>query len=134
MTMADPLFLELNEVIGIHQDQIALYGGGPGIRDMGLLLSALAQPRATFGGQFLHADLPAMAAAYLFHIVQNHPFIDGNKRCGLMCAYVFLSLNGCDVGASEDALEAVLWRVAKGEMDKEQVAIFLRRHAITNRT
>lgn len=128
--MEDPLFLDLDEAIAIHRDQIALYGGGPGVRDMGLLLSALAQPRATFGGRLLHCDLPAMAASYIFHIVQNHPFIDGNKRCGLMCAYVFLALNGWSLIAPEDDLEAVIWPVAKGETDKEGVAVFLRAHVV----
>ena len=130
MIVVDPLFLDLDEAIEIHQDQITRYGGGPGIRDMGLLISALAQPQATFGGRLLHADLPAMAAAYIFHIVQNHPFIDGNKRCGLMCAYAFLALNDHDLTAPEDDLEAVIWQVAKSEADKDAVAAFLRRHVV----
>src|SRR5437867_10279787 len=88
-----PTFLSLDEILEIHKDQIARYGGMAGIRDLGLLQSALAQPQATFGSQFLHADLIEMAAAYLFHIVQNHPFIDGNKRVGAVAALVFLQLN-----------------------------------------
>ena len=74
-----PDFLTLDEVLEIHRDQIERYGGAAGIRDLGLLQSALAQPSATFGGQYLHADLHEMAAAYLYHLVQNHPFLDGNK-------------------------------------------------------
>ena len=74
-----PVLLTLDEVLEIHRDQLARYGGSQGIRDLGLLQSALAQPPATFGGQFLHADLFETAAAYLLHIVQNHPFVDGNK-------------------------------------------------------
>ena len=74
-----PIFLGLDEVIEIHRDQIERYGGHPGVRDMGLLQSAIAMPQASHGGKYLHADLFEMAAAYLFHIVQNHPFVDANK-------------------------------------------------------
>lgn len=89
----EPTFLTIDEVLAIHQDQIARYGGSAGVRDWGLLQSAIAMPAATFGGQFLHGDLSEMAAACLFHIVQNRPFIDGNKRVGAVAAYVFLALN-----------------------------------------
>ena len=92
--MKDPLFLRLNEIIEIHTDQIARYGGLAGIRDMGLLQSAVAMPMSSFGGQYLHADLYEMAAAYLYHLVNNHAFIDGNKRVGTVTAIVFLELNG----------------------------------------
>ena len=78
----NPIFLSLAEVLEIHRDQIERYGGDPGIRDLDLLQSALAIPAAGFGGQYLHNDLYEMAAAYLFHITQNHPFVDGNKRTG----------------------------------------------------
>ncbi len=88
-----PTFLTLGEVLEIHRDQIGRYGGAAGIRDLGLLQSALSQPRATFGGEFLHGDLAEMAAAYLFHLVCDHPFVDGNKRVGLVSAIVFLRLN-----------------------------------------
>lgn len=70
------------------------FGGSDGLRDANLLASTVAQPSATFGGSLLHEDLFAMAAAYLFHIVMNHPFIDGNKRTGLAAALVFLDING----------------------------------------
>ena len=78
-------FLSLDEVLELHDDQISSFGGTPGLRDEGLLESALAQPQATFGGQFLHPTIAEQAAAYLYHIAMNHPFIDGNKRsdeCG----------------------------------------------------
>src|SRR5207248_2376813 len=78
--MKDPRFLTLDEVLAIHSDQVRQYGGSGGIRDVGLLSSALAMPRASFGGQYLHPSLHEMAAACLFHLVQNHPFIDGNER------------------------------------------------------
>ncbi len=81
--MPEPCFLTLAEVIEIHVDQIKRYGGRQGIRDFGLLESALAQPEASFGGEWLHRDVYEMAAAYAYHICQNHPFIDGNKRTAL---------------------------------------------------
>ena len=87
--MTEPRFLTLEEVVRIHGDQIARYGGLEGIRDLGLLQSALAMPEAGFGSQYLHEDLASMAAAYLFHLVQNHPFADGNKRVGIVAALVF---------------------------------------------
>ena len=99
--MTAPEFLALDELVEIHRDQVARYGGARGIRDLGLLQSAIAQPCATFGGRYLHADLFEMAAAYLFHVVQNHPFIDGNKRVGAVAAIVFLELNAVEVSTSE---------------------------------
>jgi death-on-curing protein len=89
-----PDFLSVVEVLFLHEEQLARYGGGTGIRDIGLLESAVAQPQATFGSEYLHADLFQMAAAYAFHIAQNQPFVDGNKRTGLVAALVFLDLNG----------------------------------------
>jgi death on curing protein len=85
----DPLFLSLDEVLEIHEQQIARYGGPPGLRDAAALESAIATPQATFGGEFLHTSVPAMAAAYLFHLCQNHPFLDGNKRVGANAAITF---------------------------------------------
>jgi death-on-curing protein len=122
-----PRFLTLAEVLEIHQDQIARYGGAPGIRDVDLLKSALAMPAATFGGRFLHAGPHEMAAAYLFHLVANHPFIDGNKRVGAVAALVFMDLNGLTVSASENDFAEVVLAVARGEMDKANVTVFLRR-------
>ena len=100
----NPVFLTLGEILEIHQDQINRYGGASGIRDIGLLQSAIAMPSASFGGQFLHSDLFEMAAAYLFHISQNHPFVDGNKRTGAVAAIVFLALNDIELDADDDEL------------------------------
>lgn len=124
----EPVFLSLGEVVEIHRDQIERYGGEPGIRDLGLLQSAVAMPQAAFGGDFLHGDLYEMAAAYLFHIVRNHAFVDGNKRAGAVTAYVFLALNGLDLTAGEAAFEKRVRAVAEGNADKATVAEFLRRH------
>jgi death-on-curing protein len=87
--VADILFLTLAEAIEIHTDQIHRYGGQSGVRDLGLLESALAQPEASFAGEWLHGDIYEMAAAYAYHLCQNHPFVDGNKRTALTTALVF---------------------------------------------
>ncbi len=121
-----PVFLQLDEVFAIHVDQITRYGGEPGIRDLGLLESAISMPRAGFGGEYLHEDLYHMAAAYLFHIVQNHPFVDGNKRVGLVTALVFLEFNGIIVEADESGIESLVLATAKGERDKPTIATFLK--------
>ena len=120
-------FLTLTEVLGIHRDQISRYGGTTGIRDIELLKSALGIPMATYGGEFLHTDVYEMAAAYLFHLVKNHPFLDGNKRVGAVAALVFLLLNGHDLDAPEDDLVEMVLSVARGEIDKAEVAVFIRR-------
>lgn len=124
-------FLTLAEAVEIHRDQIERYGGKSGIRDMGLLQSALAMPAATFGGQYLHGDLYEMAAAYLFHLVQNHPFVDGNKRVGLVATVVFLELNGIELEANETDVEALVLRTARGESNKSEIATLLRSSAST---
>ena len=123
-----PTFLNLARVLHLHRSSIDLYGGDPGVRDMGLLESAVAQPRAKFGGEFLHGDLAAMAAAYVFHLVSNHPFIDGNKRTGALAGFVFLEINEIDFRASENAYEQAVLAVARGEMSKEQLTEFFRKH------
>ncbi len=122
-------FLELDDVIVIHAGQIAIYGGSEGLRDLGLLESALAQPEAGFGGQYLHADVFEMAAAYLFHLVMNHPFIDGNKRVGLEAALVFLEINSVSVDASDDELVDLVLKTATGSLSKTEIAAFLRSHS-----
>ncbi len=122
-----PVFLTLAEVLDIHQDQVERYGGASGIRDIDLLKSALGMPQATYGGQFLHTNIYEMAAAYLFHLVKNHPFNDGNKRTGAVAALVFLTLNGLDLEAPEDDFAEMVLAVARGELDKADVATFIRR-------
>lgn len=127
--MAALIFLDLDEVIEIHHDQLARYGGLSGIRDFGLLQSAITMPAMTYGGEYLHGDLFAMAAAYLFHIVCNHPFLDGNKRTGTVAALVFLALNGVAIEADETIFEALIREVAEGKADKTAIAEFLQIHA-----
>jgi death-on-curing protein len=122
--LKEPVFLGLDEVIEIHHDQVKRYGGRPGILDIGILKSTVAMPSATFDGNYLHTDIYQMAAAYLFHIVRNHPFIDGNKRAGVVAAVVFLMLNGIDVHADEDDLERMVLLTAEGKADKATIARF----------
>ncbi len=124
--MTRPLFLSIDDVIEIHADQIQRYGGSLGIRDAELLHSALGMPEAGFGDQYLHAGLFEMAAAYLYHIVQNHPFIDGNKRAGAMAAFVFLKLNGFTLEADESAFETLVLQTAQGQAGKDVIADFFR--------
>ena len=126
--MKEPLFLGLDEVVQIHRDQIGRYGGHPGIRDMELLQSAVAMPAAGYGENYLHADTFEMAAAYLFHIVRNHPFVDGNKRTGAVAALVFLMVNGIELHAGEASFEKMVRAVADGKIDKAGVTAFFRRH------
>jgi death on curing protein len=123
------VFLSQDEVLALHADQIERYGGGHGIRDTGLLESALAMPRATFRGQWLHGSLDEMAAAYLYHLVQGHPFIDGNKRVGLMAMLAFLGLNSVRLDATEDELVELVLGVASGRVSKAEVAVFVKQHA-----
>jgi death-on-curing protein len=129
MIVEDPVFLTLGEVIDIHRDQIERYGGDPGLRDLYLLQSAMAMPAAGFGGRYLHTDLFEMAAAYLFHITQNHPFVDGNKRTGAVASLVFLSLNDNEIEADEEEFERIVLGVAQGKIDKASVAEFFRKNS-----
>jgi death-on-curing protein len=126
----DPEFLTLDEVLGIQSDQIRRYGGASGLRDLGLLQSALSMPQATFDDEFIHGTVFEMAAAYLFHLARNHPFVDGNKRTALMCALVFLGLNGYRLDTEPDALYRLVDGVASHKVDKADVAVFLRESAV----
>ncbi len=118
-------FLSFAEVLEIHQNQIMLYGGEPGIRDVELLKSAIGMPMATYAGEFLHSDIYEMAAAYLYHLVQNHPFIDGNKRVGAVAALVFLALNGYDFQAPEDDFAEMVLSVASGTFSKAEISVYI---------
>ncbi len=122
------VFLAVSDIMVIHQRVIEEFGGDPGLRDRGLLESATAMPRATFGGDFLHPQLNDMAAADHFHLCKNHPFIDGNKRVALAAAEVFLLVNGCELVAPDEALEKLTIDVAGGSVSKEAVLQFFSEH------
>ncbi|MGB8932380.1 MAG: type II toxin-antitoxin system death-on-curing family toxin [Anaeromyxobacteraceae bacterium] len=123
----DPEFLDLADVLLIHEKQLARYGGSAGLRDQGLLESAIAQPQASFGGAFVHESLFAMAAAYAFHIAENQPFLDGNKRTGVLAAVVFLELNGFIVEEPPTAFYETMIAIAERRLDKEGLAGLLRK-------
>ena len=114
----EPVFLSLDEVLEIHAQQIERYGGSAGLRDAAGLESAVATPQATFGGEFLHTSIPAMAAAYLFHLCQNHPFIDGNKRVGANAAITFLLMNSWEPTFDAEELVDLVLSVASGKLSK----------------
>ena len=116
----------MTEVLLILQDQITRYGGDFGVRDLGLLSSAIAVPQASFSGQPLHDDLFEMAAAYAFHICQNHPFVDGNKRVALASALVFLDLNGVTLVDPHGKLHEMMMKVASSQMAKSEIAPILK--------
>ncbi|MEP7126363.1 MAG: type II toxin-antitoxin system death-on-curing family toxin [Byssovorax sp.] len=97
MSDQEPQLLTVDEVLELHADQLRLFGGTEGLRDRNALESAVATPWVTFGGEFLHATVFDMAAAYAFHIAENQPFLDGNKRTALNAALVFLEINGVHV-------------------------------------
>ena len=122
-TSKKPTFLTLDEVLALHAEVVSRYGGSRGIRDLGLLESALAVPKASFGGDYLHGSLSEMAAAYLFHVVRNHPFVDGAKRAGLAAAIAFLGLNDQWLQADPVELGELVVAVAAGRATKADVAV-----------
>ena len=125
--MSGPIFLTLAEVFEVHVDQIRRYGGEEGLRDLGLLESALAQPEASFAGEWLHKDIYEMAAAYAYHLCQNHPFVDGNKRVALACALVFLEINGVSLTDPKGFLKTAMLSIASGKMNKQGFVALLRK-------
>jgi death-on-curing protein len=123
-------FFSLDEVLAIHADQIERYGGALGIRDQGLLEPALAMPEATYARQELHPTLIEKAAAYLFHIVKNHPFVDGNKRAGLAVSLAFLAMHDTWLETSDHELVELVLGVAEGRVSKAEVAVVFQRRAL----
>lgn len=121
----DPHFLTLDEVVALHEDQIRRYGGATGLRDAALLSSAVATPRASFAGELLHGSLTEVAAAYLYHLARNHPFVDGNRRTALAACLAFLWLSYHELEAGENELTDLVIGAAAGSVSKAQVAVFL---------
>ena len=116
--MPTPNFPIRDEVLLLHADQIATFGGTAGVRDQGLLDSALAQPQATFGGKLLHPTLADQAAAYLYHLSRNHPFVDGNKRTAFGVMDAFIEVNGYRLTLTDDEAYELTMQVAQGQMGK----------------
>lgn len=126
--MQIPNFIDKSDVLNIHKRQIERFGGLDGIRDWGLLDSALAQPQATFFGELLHPTIFTQAAAYLYHLAKNHPFLDGNKRTSFATTITFLQINGYELNMTEDEAYNMVMQVAQGEMSKEALASLLEQH------
>jgi len=122
-------FLTLSDVLLIQEDQIRNYGGIYGVRDINLLSSGIFLPESSFDGNNLHKTVPAMAAAYAFHICQNHPFIDGNKRVALASSLVFLDINEYEFSCKDQKLYTEIMNVAKGETKKEELIRFYEKHS-----
>ena len=124
----EPQWVALSVVLAIHDEQLAEHGGGAGLRDEGLLESALSRPRNLFS--YENADVPRLAAAYAYGICKNHPFVDGNKRASLVVAELFLAMNGVGLDATD--LECVeFWRsLAAGEVDEQRLALWFKQHIV----
>ena len=125
--MTEPRWLAVVHILAIHSDQIQSHGGSLGLRDRGLLESAIERPRNR-----LHhdpdADLPALAAAYGFGLANNHPFVDGNKRVAFQSMYLFLGLNGFRIEALEEEVVTTIVSLARGDLDEASLAAWLRQH------
>jgi death-on-curing protein len=125
----NPRFLQLEELLQMHQRQLELYGGTPGIRDLGALQSAMAMPEAGMGDEYFHKTLAEMAAAYLFHLCQNHPFVDGNKRVALAAARYFLHVNGAGFAGDTQSLLKLVMDTASGKFKKDQITAYFKKHS-----
>jgi len=123
-------YLALGEVLALHRQVIETSGGILGLRDLGGLESAVAQPRMSFGEEDLYPSLEEKAAALCFSLIQNHPFTDGNKRVGHASMEVFLQLNGYEIQASVDEQEDLILGVAAGDVKREDLVSWLRNHLI----
>ncbi len=129
MSDAEFRFLSLDDVLTLHDMQIERYGGSSGIRDQGLLESAIGMPQASFGGVYMHPSLFEMAAAYTFHIAENQPFVDGNKRTALAAALVFLDWHDIEVEEPGDELYQAMIQLAEKKLDKAGLAELFKRLA-----
>ena len=127
-------YLHPKQVLYLYQQIIQQSGGTIGLRDQGLLESAVYRPQASFGGQDLYPDLWSKAAAMGHSIISNHPFVDGNKRIGFEAMRLILRLNGFDLHASLDAKYDVVMAIAKGELAEQAIADWLKRHSRPYRT
>lgn len=123
-------FLTLEEILQLHRDVIAQSGGSDGVRDEAAVESALAQPQMTFGDDELYPTTEEKAAALGFSLIKNHAFVDGNKRIGHVAMETFLVMNGHEISASVDELEAVILRLAASEMGRDEFSEWVRAHIV----
>lgn len=127
--MSEINFLELDEVLAIHHDQISKYGGSHGVRNLDLLISAIARPQATFGGEDLYPNVFAKAAALIHSLVLNHPFVDGNKRTAVVATARFLFINGFALKVTKGELVNLPIKIDSKELDLESAAFWLKKHS-----
>lgn len=121
------LHLTVDIVLEIHAEAISRFGGSDGMRDRALLESAVAAPQASFGGNSPYSDTVEVAAAYLYYLCSNHPFVDGNKRAALGSCLVFLQLNGYKPAPDGEEWETLTFAVASGQLSRDDTTKFLRR-------
>ena len=124
-------YLSVEQVLALHEGLTGQFGGALGVRDRGALESAVARPAMTFGGEDLYSDLAAKAAALMHSLVLNHPFVDGNKRVGVMAAEFLIEWNGSMLDASDEELEHLTLSVAEGKVAVEALAIWFRQRLRT---
>jgi death-on-curing protein len=122
--MSEPFWLTRQMIVAIHDEQLAIHGGASGLRDDGMLESALDRPRNRWA--YESAELAELAAAYAFGIARNHPFVDGNKRTALLALYTFLGVNGYDFVVAEAEAAAIILALAAGEVSEESLARWIR--------
>jgi death on curing protein len=122
-------FIPNRIVSTIHSDLLQRYGGRPGLRDPGLLAFALAQPKMTVGGKFVHKTLFDKAAAYGFHVCKDHPFVDGNKRVAFVLMDIFLQKNGCEITSNEEEAYSMMISLASGRLSKAHISKWLKEHS-----
>lgn len=122
------IYLSAAQVLFIHSRLLAETGGTPGVRELGLLEAAVARPQATFDGSELYPDIHSKAAALMDSLVNNHPFVDGNKRVGITAAALFLQRNGLDLTATNDELETFTLQVAQGGVSTADIALWFAAH------
>lgn len=122
-------YLSVDQLLDLHAYQLGRFGGSPGLRDSSALEAAAARPAMTFEGEDLYPELPTKAAALMHSLVNNHPFVDGNKRVGAHAAILFLMLNGWEMNAVSRDVEDVTMAAARGELDLESLTIWFRQRA-----
>jgi death on curing protein len=128
--MSEPVWLPEALVLAIHGEQLAMFGGGSGVRDLGLLQSALDRPRNKWG--YGETDLAALTAAYGFGLAKNHPFVDGNKRVAFLSMFTFLGLNGVALVASEPDATVIMQALASGNLTEAELVVWIRQHTGTS--
>jgi death on curing protein len=128
--MAEISFLSVSDILEIQARVISEFGGISGLRDRGLLESAVGMPRAMYSGEYLHSGLPSMAAAYHYHLCSNHCFVDGNKRVAVVAAEIFLLVNGMELKAADSELEELTLDLASGKISKDEVLAFFEQHVV----